>query len=143
MSEIITVKRLFSDAKIPVRHSEGAAAYDLYAYEDTVVAPNERKVIATGVRITVPLSCQGTIYSRSGLALKYCIEICGVNIGPGETKDIVVDIYNHGKMPFNVAKGDRIAQIVFIKLFGGDLHEVSELSDTKRGSCGWGSTGIS
>lgn len=143
MSEIITVKRLFNDAKIPVRQSDGAAAYDLYAYEDAVVYPNERKVIATGVRITVPLTCQGTIYSRSGLSLKYCIEICGENIGPGETKDVVVDIYNHGKMPFCVAKGDRIAQIVFIKLFGGDMHETSDLSNTKRGSSGWGSTGIS
>lgn len=141
MTESIRVAKLYDDAKIPAKYSEGAAAYDLCSYEDALVGPGERRCVATGVKVTVPPACQANIYSRSGIAAKYSVEVYGCNIGPGETKDVVVDIYNNGRVPYVISKGERIAQIIFIKLFCGDLVETDILGDTKRGAQGWGSTG--
>lgn len=141
MTETVAFAKLHPDAKVPDRHSEGAAGYDIYSCEELVVFPGERKRISSGIKITVPLSIQATVCARSGVASKYCIEVYGEHIGPGKTQDVVVDVYNHGKVPYHVVAGERVAQVVFIKVFCGDLTEVTELSATKRGSQGWGSTG--
>lgn len=141
MTETVIFERLHPDAKVPNKHSEGAAGYDIYAYKELVVNPGERKRIGSGIRITVPPSTQATIRARSGVASKYCIEVFGEDIGPEETREVVVDLYNNGKVPYHILSGERVAQLVFIRVFCRDLIEATELTTTKRGSQGWGSTG--
>jgi dUTP pyrophosphatase len=150
MSERLTVEilQLKNAAGLPVPHyqTEHAAGVDLYAAVDgdLVIAPGAWKLVPTGIAVAIPEGYEGQVRPRSGLALKHGI---GMLNGPGTIDadyrgEIGVILFNFSEQPFPVRRGDRIAQLVFAKLTKAGFRTVEVLTETRRGSGGFGHTGI-
>lgn len=134
------------DLPIPGYSTPGSAGLDLLAAVDsnTILQPGERKLISTGLRMAIPEGYEGQIRPRSGLALRHGISM--VN-SPGtidsDYRGIVkLILINHGKEPFTVQRGDRIAQLVITPVIRAVLEESDNLSDTDRSTGGFGHTGV-
>ena len=136
------VKKLVVDAVVPKRATEGAAGLDLSASEDSIIQAHKWNAVPTGIAISVPRDCYARIAPRSGLAFKKGIDVGAGVIDSDYSGEIKVILFNHGDEDFIIKKGDRIAQIIFEKIFINELVEVEELTFTKRGASGFGSTGI-
>ena len=137
----IKIKKLHPEAKIPSYKREGDAAFDLCANEDAVLAPNEKKVIKTGIALEIPLGFVGLIWDRSGLAANHALHNLAGVIDANYRGEIGVVMINHGKNPYTVNKHDRIAQMLIQPVHQVHFEEVDELSDTHRGEGGFGSSG--
>ena len=135
----INIKKLTTTAKIPTRGSEYAAGYDLYAdiTKDLVIEPHETAKIGTGLSIEIPDGYFGAVFARSGLAAKHCVGVCDSDY----RGEYIVALHNDGTQARTINPGDRIAQLVVMPYLAVEFNEVSELSDTKRGAGGFGSTG--
>jgi len=129
-------------AKVPSRASNGAAGYDLYATEDTLLNSMERKLLNTGVKVSIPKGFYGRLAPRSGLALKNGLDVLAGVIDSDYTGEVGVLLINLSCDPITIKTGDRIAQIIFEKCFDVDFTIVDELPKTDRGTDGFGSTGI-
>lgn len=141
----ISVKKLKENALLPTYGSEFAAGADLYACLDEAVtiAPQETKLIPTGLAMEIPLGWAGLIYARSGLATKRGLAPAnkvGV-VDPDYRGEIMVSLHNHGTVPQTVEAGERIAQLVLTPYLTARFLETEELSETVRGAGGFGSTG--
>lgn len=133
--------KLADGATAPKRMTDGAAGYDLFALNDETIRANETKVIKTGVYVELPDGWEMQIRPRSGLSVKYdVLQVLGT-IDSDYRGEIGVIIKNVGSVPFAINAQDRIAQAVFNRVELPDLVAVTELSETKRGSGGFGSTG--
>lgn len=133
------------DIKLPVKMSELASGFDLHAAvdESVVLMPGERKLIPTGFAIAMPGGLEAQIRPRSGLAFKHgitCLNTPGT-IDADYRGEIKVLLINLGQEPFSIARNERIAQMVFQEVPTVELTQVDELSDTVRGSGGFGHTG--
>jgi dUTP pyrophosphatase len=134
-----------SNNELPTYATKGSAGMDLRAnlQEDVVIAPGERKLISTGLKISLPDGYEAQIRPRSGLALKKGVTVLN---SPGTVDsdyigDIGVILINHGEESFTVSNGDRIAQMVIAKHETVEFEQVESLDETERGSGGFGSTG--
>jgi len=137
------VKKLVQDAKTPTHGSALSAGYDLYSSESTIVKPGDRSLVSTGLAIQVPPGCYGRIAPRSGLAVKYGIDVGAGVIDEDYRGHVKVLLFNHGKEDFRISKGDRIAQLILeIIALRGIVKVVDELTETTRGINGFGSTGV-
>jgi len=136
------VKLLSFDAKVPTRATEFSAGLDLSSIEDTVVPANKWIAIPTGISIQIPKDCYARIAPRSGLAFKHGIQVGAGVVDSDYLGEIKVILFNHGSSDFEVKKGDRIAQLIFEKIYTDYFIEVEELDDTVRGEGGFGSTGV-
>ena len=141
----IRVKRLFNDAKLPTYGSAEAAGADLYACltESVTIRPGETAWISTGIALEVPKGCAGLIYARSGMATKRGLAPAnkvGV-VDPDYRGEFMVALHNHSSLPQTVAGGERIAQMVIVPFIRGEFIQTDTLSETERGSGGFGSTG--
>lgn len=132
---------------LPDYASAGAAGLDLRAAtgEDEVILlkPLERRAIGTGLAIALPAGFEAQVRPRSGLAVDHgitCLNSPGT-IDSDYRGEIRVILINLGAMNFAVKRGDRIAQLVIAPVTQIRLIEVSELSQTTRGSRGFGSSG--
>lgn len=133
------------DAVIPTRAELGAAGYDLVSVEDVVIQPHTKAIVDTGLVFEMPYDCYGRIAPRSGLAAKHSIDVLAGVVDASYRGVVKVILINHADKQFTVKKGDRIAQIIFERIFTPSLSEVptlKSLSLTERGSGGFGSTGI-
>lgn len=124
--------------------SLGAAGADLCSTEDGELAPGEYRAFPTGVCIELPPHIEGQVRPRSGLAVHHGVTVLN---SPGTVDsdyrgEIMVILINHGKEPFVVNKGDRIAQLVLSPVVHGTFHPVAELSRSDRGVARFGSTGV-
>jgi dUTP pyrophosphatase len=129
--------------KIPNYAHQGDAGIDLYSVEnDYVLRPNEHKKFATGIKIEIPEGYAGLIWDKSGLALKHCIKIMGGVIDSTYRGEIAVILINLGKKDYKVEKNAKIAQMLFQKVKKAEIEEVENLSDTRRGEGGFGSSGM-
>lgn len=137
----LLVKRQTDKAKIPTKGSLLAAGYDLYAAEEATVLVNGRRLIGTGLAMTVPEGHYGRIAPRSGLAVKHGISVGAGCIDRDFSGQIKVLLMNHGDSDFLVQEGDRIAQLIIEKISSPEIKEVDELEQTARGDGGFGSTG--
>lgn len=134
-----------SSFSLPEYKTEGSAGMDLYANieKPKILKPLERVLIPTGIFLSIPFGCEGQVRPRSGLALKHGITLANA-IGTidsdyrGEIKVILINLSNED---FVIDKGDRIAQLIFIKYEKVDFVEVNSLDDTERGQGGFGHTG--
>ncbi len=134
--------KLAEGAQMPKRMTTGAAGFDLMALESELIPAGETRVIKTGVSVELPPDWEMQIRPRSGLSVKYdIIQILGT-IDSDYRGDIGVIIKNIGIDDFIVNAGDRIAQAIFNRVELPELVITDELSDTKRGSGGFGHTGI-
>jgi dUTP pyrophosphatase len=140
---MLHVKRLDELATIPTRGSERSAGYDLYSNEHCVIPPqHSRALVKTGISIKVPAGHYGRIAPRSGLAVKYGIDVGAGVIDEDYRGEIAVLLFNFGDEPFSVKPGDRIAQLVLERNSIVDVCEVESLDSTDRGEGGFGSTGV-
>lgn len=141
----INIKLLDEDLPVPKYAHEGDAGCDLRSRIDQTIPPGERALIPTGVSISIPAGYAGFVQPRSGLALKHGISLVNT---PGliDSKyrgEIGVILINTDKTdPFEVKKGDKIAQLVIQKVEQVKFTLVEELDETIRGAGGFGSTGI-
>ena len=131
---------LDSTALMPKRGHATDAGLDLLSPIDTVVPANGSISIDTGVHIELSQNTAGFLKSKSGLNVKYGITSEGV-IDVGYTGSIAVKLYNHSGMDYAVHRGDKISQLVVVKIDTPELVLVDKLADTERGNGGFGSTG--
>ena len=128
---------------LPAYQTDAAAGLDLRADEACTLAPGERRLVPTGLAIELPPGHEGQVRPRSGLAVKHGI---GMVNAPGTIDhdyrgEVGVLLVNLGQEPFQVRRGDRIAQLVVAPVVRVQVQEVGELSGTNRGDGGFGSTG--
>ncbi len=131
---------------LPKYETIGSSGLDLKAFieESIELNPLERKLVPTGLFLEIPLGYEAQVRSRSGLAIKQGV-VCLNSPGTidadyrGEVKVILINLSNEKVM---INNGDRIAQIIFQKIEQVDLMQVDVLDSTKRGSGGFGHTGI-
>lgn len=147
MSHYVQINKLpgNEDLPLPRKMSEQASGYDLFAAveRETVLAPGERALIPTGIALAMPDGLEAQIRPRSGLAYKHgitCLNTPGT-IDADYRGEIKVLLINLGQEPFAIARGERIAQMVFQTVPAVTLAEVEELSETARGAGGFGHTG--
>ena len=133
-------------AILPTRAHDQDAGLDLYSREDKVIWVNDydgnSAVFDTGVHIELPPGTFGQLFSKSGLNVNYNIVSCGGTIDEGYTGSIHVKLYNLGKKPYMIRKGQKICQLVIMPCLKPDLEIVEKLEDTERGTGGFGSTGL-
>lgn len=141
LSEKLEIKLNYEDSQVPTKGSDGSAGYDLYSYEDGLILPNGRRAFNTGISLTVLKNHYGRIAPRSGLALKYGIDVLAGVCDQDFTGSIKVILQNNGSESYMVNKGDKIAQIIMEKISCPDIIVVNNLRETERGSGGFGSTG--
>jgi dUTP pyrophosphatase len=137
----LQVKRLSEHATVPTRGSAGAAGFDLYAAYDTVVPARGRSVVKTDIALKIPLGCYARVAPRSGLAVKKFIDTGAGVVDYDYRGNVGVVLFNHAEDDFEVAKGDRIAQLILERIFTPEIVEVGSLDETERGAAGFGSTG--
>ena len=128
---------------LPERSTEHAAGLDVVSAEDLTLAPGTRHAVATGFAIAIPEGYEVQVRPRSGLAFKHgitCLNTPGT-IDSDYRGEVKVILANLGSEPFEVRRGERIAQLVPAPVLHADFREVAELSETGRGAGGFGSTG--
>lgn len=128
---------------LPAYASHGAAGMDVVSAEDITLAPGERHAVATGIAIAVPPGHEVQVRPRSGLALKHgitCLNTPGT-IDEDYRGEVKVILANLGSEPFEVKRGERIAQLVPAVVTKAEFEEVDSLEETLRGAGGFGSTG--
>jgi dUTP pyrophosphatase len=128
---------------LPAYATAGAAGMDVVAAEDVTLAPGGRHAVATGFAVAIPPGYEIQVRPRSGLALKNgvtCLNTPGT-IDEDYRGEVKVILANLGAEPFEVRRGERIAQLVPAPVQRARFDEVAELDDTARGSGGFGSTG--
>ena len=141
----VAVKRLphAEGLDLPAYATDGAAGMDVVAAEDVTLAPGARHAVATGLALAIPPGFEIQVRPRSGLALKHGITVPNTpgTIDSDYRGELKVILINHGHHPFEVRRGDRIAQLVLAPVTRATWLEVDELDETTRGEGGFGSTG--
>ena len=141
----VSVKKLRSHAVLPTYGSAQAAGADLRACldQDVTIAPGETVFLPTGLAMEIPLGYAGLVHARSGLASKRGLAPANkVGVIDSDYRgEITVALHNHGSQPQTVSHGDRIAQLLIVPVLAPPFEEAEALSDTDRGTGGFGSTG--
>ena len=138
------VKKLNTEARLPEKAHQTDAGFDLFSIEEKEIPAGEASLIKTGISIQLPPNTEAQVRPRSGLALKHSITVLNSpgTIDEDYRGEIGVILINHGKDNFVVEKGMKIAQMVIQPVLSVDIEEAEEeLSETNRGTGGFGSTG--
>ena len=140
---LLRVQKCREEAILPTYAHEDDAGMDLYAAQDVTIAPGEWAQIATGIALQLPPGYEAQVRPRSGLALRYGVTMLNApgTIDAGYRGEICALMINHGRAPFHVHVGDRIAQLVVASLVKVSLQECDELTSSDRGKGGFGSSG--
>lgn len=143
--EMIRIKKLHPNAVIPTYGSLEAAGADIYAcLEAAVTIPAGKTVfIPTGLAMEVPRGCAGLIYARSSMGSKRGLAPANkVGVIDSDYRgQVMVALHNHSQEDQVVNHGERVAQLIITPVFTPGFREVDDLSETDRGSGGFGSTG--
>ena len=135
-----------SDDPLPAYESAASAGMDLRAQLDSpiVLEPQERGIVKTGLFIELPVGVEAQVRPRSGLAIKKGVTVLNApgTIDADYRGEIGVILINLSNKPFTINHGDRIAQLVIAKHETITWKPAEKLSDSDRGSAGFGSTGI-
>lgn len=141
----IKVKKLHPDSRIPEYMTELAAGMDICAFLDAAVTiePGQRCLVPTGLAFAIPAGYEVQVRPRSGLAIKHGIALVNSpgTIDADYRGEISIILINHGSESFTIHSGDRIAQIVVASVCQAELILVGDISETLRGSGGFGHTG--
>lgn len=142
----ILIKRLSKNISLPKYQTDGSSGLDLTANieQKIFIKPGKSAIIPTGLAVSIPNNYEVQIRPRSGLAAKNQITVLNTpgTIDADYRGELKVILINLGEKEFKIEKGLRIAQMVLCPVVKAVLKEVNELEDTKRGSGGFGSTGI-
>jgi len=137
--------RLDSRARLPTRAHPGDAGLDLCALEAVELAPGARASVPTGLAVQIPDGQAGLVLPRSGLAARYGVTVVNAPglIDSGYRGELRVLLLNTDpQMAFAAQAGDRIAQLVLVRIELPETVEVASLRDSERGSGGFGSSGV-
>jgi dUTP pyrophosphatase len=140
----VPVMLLAPGARLPQRAYDQDAAFDLFAVENAIVAPQHRQVIGTGVALGLPPGVAALTLPRSGLAAEHGVALVNAPglIDPGYRGEVRIILLNTDRHhPFHVHTGDRIAQLLIVSLTSVSLFETVQLDATDRGERGFGSSG--
>mgnify|MGYP001220724670 CR=1 FL=1 len=141
----VQIKKLNPKVEIPKYKTDGSSGVDLMAFiqKPIILKPKESALIPTGLSIAIPDDCEVQIRPRSGLALKNSISLLNTpgTIDSDYRGEIKIIIFNHGDKVFKINNRDRIAQMILMPVLKFDFEQVDELSNTLRGTGGFGSTG--
>jgi dUTP pyrophosphatase len=140
---VLEVRRLDPELPVPSYAHPGDAGIDLYAADTTSIAPGARALIPTGVALAVPEGWVGLVHPRSGLAVDHGVTVLNApgTIDAGYRGEVKVLLVNHGDEAFEVRHGQRVAQLLLVRVGRADVREVERLGMTVRGDGGFGSTG--
>lgn len=138
---IVKVMKIDDCAKIPKKSNISDAGFDLSSIENTIIAPQSRKTVKTGLSLEMPENMAGLIWPRSGLSVKSGIDVLAGVIDSGYRGEIMVCLYNTSKDVVEIKHGDRIAQIIFQEVPVVTMEVHSTLGSSQRGDNGFGSTG--
>jgi dUTP pyrophosphatase len=140
----IQIKRLSNSVSIPKYETSDSSGMDIAAHieNNIIINPGEKALVSTGFSVAIPRGYEIQIRPRSGLAVKKNITVLNTpgTIDSDYRGEIKVILINLGKEKFVIENGERIAQMVVCPVVQAKLEEVNKLSDTKRGSGGFGST---
>ncbi|HEV2512322.1 dUTP diphosphatase [Bosea sp. (in: a-proteobacteria)] len=136
------------DLPLPAYETAGAAGLDLRAAlpdGPLRLEPGARLLVPTGLVLELPVGTEGQVRPRSGLALRHGVTLLNApgTIDADYRGEVGVILINHGREDFTIQHGDRIAQLVVAAVLQAGIIEVEQLSETTRGSGGFGSTGVS
>jgi len=141
----LKMKKLRENAVFPERKTSGSAGYDLCAClaSEFMIEPGDLVIIPTGLAVELEEGYSAMIFTRSGLGIKHGIHVSnGVGVIDSDYRgEIHVGLTNAGKTPYKIAPGERIAQMILMRVFTPEIEEIQTLSETERGSGGFGSTG--
>jgi dUTP pyrophosphatase len=117
---------------------------DLFSIEELEIPTGESRLVHTGISVELPSGTEAQIRPKSGLALNYQVTVLNTpgTVDEGYRGEIGVILINHGKNPFRITKGMKIAQMVITPVIHVEIEEVDSLSGTLRSTAGFGSTGI-
>ncbi len=146
----VEIKQLdnFAGLEMPAYESELAAGVDLRAAiakaSPLVLEPGARTLIPTGLAMALPAGYEAQIRPRSGLAYKHGISVVNSpgTIDADYRGELKILLINHGAEPFAINRGERIAQMIIAPVVQAEFKVVETLSETKRGTGGYGSTGV-
>lgn len=144
---MLTVKIVnTSNNPLPKYATPGSAGVDLYANNEAPVElkPMERALVPTGLFLEIPQGYEGQVRPRSGLAMRHGITLLNTpgTIDADYRGEVGVIMINLGQEPFVIQRGERIAQLVINRFEQVDWMAVQRLSETERGSGGFGHTGV-
>ena len=146
MTDKINVKIMMTrDMPTPEYATDGSAAVDLRAAEDLILAPGKRAMMPTGVHISPESkNVVAIVAARSGLAIKHGIALSnGIGVIDSDYRgEICVGLINHGEIDFEIKRGDRVAQLMFMPVMCANFIKAESLDETERGAGGFGSTGV-
>lgn len=137
--------RLVAEARGPARAHADDAGFDLFACEGVRLGPGDRASVGTGFAVAIPPGHGGLVLPRSGLAAHHGIALVNSPglIDPGYRGEVRVLMLNTDRHhAFAIRPGDRVAQLVVVRLAAATFVEATELGETVRGAAGFGSTGI-
>lgn len=139
--ESLEFQRLDPRAVLPTRGSEAAAGLDLYSIEAVRLAPGQRVVARTGLAVAIPKGFYGRVAPRSGLATKNGLDVLAGVIDADYRGEIGCLIYNAGSEPIDLPAQSKICQLIIEKIITPRAVWTDGLSETERGTGGFGSTG--
>lgn len=135
------------DLPAPAYASAGAAGLDLRAavHQHLVIRPGRRALVPTGLALEIPEGFEGQVRPRSGLAFRHGVTVLNApgTVDADYRGEVMVILVNLGEEPFEISRGDRIAQLVISPVVRAVLHEEKALAESARGAGGFGSTGMS
>lgn len=144
MTVDILITRLDESVPLPAYAKPGDAGADLCSRIDAILQPGERALIPTGISVALPNGYVALVHPRSGLAIKHGISMVNTpgTIDAAFRGELQIILINHDlQQPFEIKKGDRIAQLVIQKVERAEFVEVQTLPGTHRAEGGFGSTG--
>jgi dUTP pyrophosphatase len=142
--QVVQFVRLQSDAVLPTRAYDGDAGLDLYAAHAARLAPGERVSVGTGIAVAIPAAHAALVLPRSGLAMRHGIALVNAPglIDPGYRGELRVLLLNTDREAvFEIAVGDRVAQLLLVAVAQAQVVEVAALAESEREGRGFGSSG--
>lgn len=140
----VEIQKVRPEARVPAYAHHGDAGVDLYSCIDQTLPPGGRVLVPTGLKMAIPEGYEGQVRPKSGLALKHGLSVLntpGTVDAPyrGEVGVILINL--DAKAPYEIKKGEKVAQMVFARVEHAAFTEKAELTATTRGEGGFGSTG--
>jgi dUTP pyrophosphatase len=139
--QMLRFKQLEANATLPTRGSAQAAGLDLYSIEDVVIEPKQRALVRTGLAVAIPEGYYGRVAPRSGLAVKNGLDVLAGVIDSDYRGEIRCALYNTGDETIRLPAQSKICQLIIEQIITPDASWADEISETDRGSGGFGSTG--
>lgn len=138
---IVGIKKLAPEAKLPAYAYPGDAGMDLFALEETVVAPGAIVKVRTGIAFEIQVGYVGLIWDKSSVSINGGVKTLGGVLDAGYRGELFIGMVNLSDKPYTFEKHHKVAQMLIQKVESPTLEEKFELTDTSRGTGGFGSTG--